>query len=40
MNMKELENESNEVSGAAAVMEGIEDLRRINSQLRVIGQNF
>ena len=40
MNMKELENESNEVSGAAAVMEGIERLRRINSRLRVIGQYF
>ena len=40
MNMKELESESDEVPGAAAVMEGIEDLRRINSQRRVIGQKF
>ncbi|MEC7654951.1 MAG: ferritin-like domain-containing protein, partial [Pseudomonadota bacterium] len=40
MKMKELENESNEVPGAAAVMEGIEDLRRINPQRRVTGQKF
>ena len=40
MHMKELESESDEVPGAAAVMEGIEDLRRINSQRRVIGQKF
>ena len=40
VNMKELESESHEVPGAAAVMEGIEDLRRINSQRKVIGQKF
>jgi len=40
VNMKELESDSHEVPGAAAVMKGIEDLRRINSQRRVIGQKF
>ena len=40
VNMKELVSESHEVPGAAAVMEGIEDLRRINSQRKVIGQKF
>lgn len=40
MNMNELENWSDEVPGAAAVMDGIKDLRQINSQRRVIGQKF
>ncbi|MBO89016.1 MAG: DUF3066 domain-containing protein [Rickettsiales bacterium] len=40
VNMKELYSESQEIPGAAAVMDGIEDLRRINSQRKVIGQKF
>ncbi len=38
--IKELESESHEVAGAIAVMEGIEGLRWINPQRRVIGQKF
>ena len=40
VNMKELEAEDYEIPGAAAVIEGIEDLRRINANRRVIGQKF
>ena len=40
VNMKELDNESREIPGAAAVMDGIEDLRRINSQRKLIGQKY
>jgi hypothetical protein len=38
--MKELEAEDQETPGAAAVIEGIEDLRRINANRKVIGQKF
>ncbi|MGB0555181.1 MAG: ferritin-like domain-containing protein, partial [Alphaproteobacteria bacterium] len=40
VNMKELEAEDHEIPGAAAVIEGIEDLRRINANRKVIGQKF
>ena len=40
VNMKELEAEDHEIPGVAAVIEGIDDLRRINSKRRVIGQKF
>ena len=40
VNMKELEAEDQETPGAAAVIEGIEDLRRINANRKVIGQKF
>ena len=40
VNMKELSIEEHEIPGVTAVIEGIEDLRRINANRRVIGQKF
>jgi hypothetical protein len=40
VNMKELAAEEHEIPGAAAVIEGIDDLRRINAERKVIGQKF
>lgn len=40
VNMKELETEDCEIPGAAAVIEGITDLRRINAKRKVMGQKF
>jgi hypothetical protein len=38
--MKELEAEAHDIPGIAVVVEGIEDLRRINADRKVIGQKF
>lgn len=38
VNMRELENEGDEIPGAAVAAEGIEDLQAINRKRRVIGQ--
>ena len=40
VNMNQLESEERDIPGAAAVIEGIEDLRRINANRKVIGQKF
>ncbi|MDP6390649.1 MAG: ferritin-like domain-containing protein [Alphaproteobacteria bacterium] len=40
VNMKELEAEAHDIPGIAVVVEGIEDLRRINADRKVIGQKF
>jgi hypothetical protein len=40
VNMKELEAEEQKILGAAAVIEGIEGLRRITANRNVIGQKF
>ena len=40
VNMKELESEAHEIPGIAVVVEGIEDLRRINAERKLIGQKW
>tara|TARA_Y100000766_G_C18873869_1_gene589730 strand:- start:409 stop:591 length:183 start_codon:yes stop_codon:yes gene_type:complete len=37
VNMKQLESEAHDIPDAAAVIEGLKDLRRVNANRKVIG---